>query len=113
MKKEKIDADTRALITYLCRKYDEYKTRVNSGSAPEGSWAAQIVDAISSAAADPLCEDSDEHAAQDITAAVWASCLDQRLYNFEAFEGRISCGRSAFYQYKNRFLARIRDSLGL
>ncbi len=47
-----------------------------------------------------------------LTRAIMESCKDSRS-NFEAFAGLIPCERTAFYEYKARFIREIKDKIGI
>lgn len=136
--RDKIDWDTRIILLKLIGKYDVYKKeladerrRILSISPPNYSnldmprgtgttdptiqaairlarldtcYKAKVIDAIDRAKRYALPD--------EISDAVFKSCKNSRRYPYEKFKN-LSCGRTQFYQYKNRFLNEVRYHLGL
>jgi hypothetical protein len=77
------------------------------------SHKAKVIKAIDMAKYMIGCDILDENNRQAVMRAIWLSCINRYEYNFEAFDGLISCQKTKFYEYKNEFVFNIKKYIEL
>lgn len=79
----------------------------------DSSHRATVVKAIEDAREALGYEIADEKARGSLKLAIWLSCIDGRMYPFEAFAGTVCYERTQFYTKKNEFIASIGSKIGI
>lgn len=74
---------------------------------------SKVLRAINDARLKLSCVFPSEAEGKKLEKAIFESCRDSRESNFEAYAGLIACERTAFYEYKSRFIKDIKEAIGI